>query len=113
MKPYQTNSRKISFMLADVDGALVTNDKLVTARTRAAVADLRAAQIAEHLCGDLDLRQRLGVVRDLVTVDVQHRCELDVAVFVGRDAVEDDDGADLHLLLAAAGAHDCVNHGIS
>jgi Cof subfamily protein (haloacid dehalogenase superfamily) len=45
MKPYPTNSRKISFMLADVDGALVTNEKLVTPRARAAVADLRAAHL--------------------------------------------------------------------
>jgi Cof subfamily protein (haloacid dehalogenase superfamily) len=44
MKPYPKPS-KISLMLADVDGALVTNDKLVTPRARAAVADLRAAHI--------------------------------------------------------------------
>ena len=44
MKPY-FNSTKISLMLADVDGALVTHDKVVTPRARAAVADLRAAHI--------------------------------------------------------------------
>jgi Cof subfamily protein (haloacid dehalogenase superfamily) len=44
MKPY-LNSTKISLMLSDVDGALVTNDKLVTPRARAAVAELRAAHI--------------------------------------------------------------------
>jgi Cof subfamily protein (haloacid dehalogenase superfamily) len=44
MKSYQ-NSTKISFMLADVDGALVTNDKVVTPKARAAVADLRAAHL--------------------------------------------------------------------
>ena len=44
MKPYSSRS-KISLMLADVDGALVTNDKLVTARARAAVAALRAERI--------------------------------------------------------------------
>jgi Cof subfamily protein (haloacid dehalogenase superfamily) len=44
MKPYLT-STKISFMLADVDGALVTNDKVVTPKARAAVAALRAAHI--------------------------------------------------------------------
>ena len=44
MKPY-LNSTKISLMLADVDGALVTHDKVVTPRARAAVADLRAAHI--------------------------------------------------------------------
>jgi Cof subfamily protein (haloacid dehalogenase superfamily) len=44
MKPY-LNSTKISLMLADVDGALVTHDKVVTPRAWAAVADLRAAHI--------------------------------------------------------------------
>ncbi len=44
MKPY-FNSTKISLMLANVDGALVTHDKVVTPRPRAAVADLRAAHI--------------------------------------------------------------------
>jgi hydroxymethylpyrimidine pyrophosphatase-like HAD family hydrolase len=45
MKPYLKPAR-ISLMLADVDGALMTNDKIVTARARAAVAALRAAKIA-------------------------------------------------------------------
>jgi Cof subfamily protein (haloacid dehalogenase superfamily) len=44
MKSYLPTT-KISFMLADVDGALVTNDKIVTPRARAAVAALRAAHI--------------------------------------------------------------------
>jgi Cof subfamily protein (haloacid dehalogenase superfamily) len=44
MKPYH-NSTKISLMLSDVDGALVTRDKVVTPRARAAVAELRAAHI--------------------------------------------------------------------
>ena len=44
MKPNR-GSAKISLMLADVDGALVTQDKLVTPRARAAVAALRAAKI--------------------------------------------------------------------
>jgi Cof subfamily protein (haloacid dehalogenase superfamily) len=39
------NSTGISLMLSDVDGALVTDDKLVTPRARAAVAELRAAHI--------------------------------------------------------------------
>ena len=72
--------------------------------------DLRAAQVAEDLGGDLDLRERLGVVRDLVAVDEQHGGQLDVAVLVGLDAVEDDDGADLDLFLPTTGAHNCVNH---
>lgn len=37
--------RKISLVLADVDGTLVTEDKVLTDRARAAVADLRAAGI--------------------------------------------------------------------
>jgi hydroxymethylpyrimidine pyrophosphatase-like HAD family hydrolase len=44
MKPY-LNSSKISLMLADVDRALVTHDKVITPRARAAVAELRAAHI--------------------------------------------------------------------
>ena len=44
MKPY-LNSPKISLMLSDVDGTLVTDDKVVTPRARAAVAELRAAHI--------------------------------------------------------------------
>ena len=44
MKPY-LNPTKISLMLSDVDGTLVTDDKVVTPRARAAVAELRAAHI--------------------------------------------------------------------
>jgi Cof subfamily protein (haloacid dehalogenase superfamily) len=44
MKPCH-NSTKISLMLSDVDGTLVTRDKVVTPRARAAVAELRAAHI--------------------------------------------------------------------
>jgi Cof subfamily protein (haloacid dehalogenase superfamily) len=44
MKPHP-NSPEISLMLADVDGTLVTHDKVVTPRARAAVAELRAAHI--------------------------------------------------------------------
>jgi Cof subfamily protein (haloacid dehalogenase superfamily) len=44
MKPY-LNSPKLSLMLSDVDGTLVTDDKVVTPRARAAVAELRAAHI--------------------------------------------------------------------
>ena len=38
-------ARKISLVLADVDGTLVTEDKVLTRRARAAVAGLRAAGI--------------------------------------------------------------------
>jgi Cof subfamily protein (haloacid dehalogenase superfamily) len=44
MKPY-LNSPKISLMLSDVDGTLVTDDKVVTPRARAAIAEFRAAHI--------------------------------------------------------------------
>src|SRR5690554_2613933 len=72
--------------------------------------DLRAAQVAQHLGGDLDLRERLGLVSDLVAVNVKHGSQLDVAVLVCCDAVEYDDGADLYLFLPTTGAHNCVNH---
>jgi Cof subfamily protein (haloacid dehalogenase superfamily) len=45
MKPYP-NPTKISLVLADVDGTLVTQDKVLTPRAKAAVAALRAAGIA-------------------------------------------------------------------
>ena len=44
MKPY-LNDTKISLVLADVDGTLVTQDKIVTPGARAAVEALRAAHI--------------------------------------------------------------------
>jgi len=44
MKPY-LNSTKISLVLADVDGTLVTRGKVLTPRAKAAVADLRAAHV--------------------------------------------------------------------
>src|SRR3954462_7625476 len=75
--------------------------------------DLRAAKVSDDLGRHGHLRERLGVVRDGVTVDEQHRRELDVAIFVGLDAVENDNRADLDLLLPPTGAHDCVNHECS
>src|ERR1700745_2297129 len=45
MKP-EPNPAKISLVLADVDGTLVTHDKILTHRAEAAVAALRAAGIA-------------------------------------------------------------------
>lgn len=44
MKPY-LNSPKISLMLSDVDGTLVTDDKVVTPRARAAIAEFQTAHI--------------------------------------------------------------------
>jgi hypothetical protein len=40
------SSAKISAVISDVDGTLVTDDKVLTARAQAAVADLRAAGVA-------------------------------------------------------------------
>jgi hypothetical protein len=49
-------------------------------------------------------------VRNLVAIDEQHGGELDIAVFVSLDAVENDNSADLYLFLPTTGAHNCVNH---
>ena len=69
-----------------------------------------ATKVTKHLGCDLDLRKRLGVVRDLVAIDEQHRGELDVAILVSRDAVENNDRANLDLLLPTTGAHNYVSH---
>lgn len=42
MKPH-TDHFKVSVVLADVDGTLLTQDKILTPRAKAAVASLRAA----------------------------------------------------------------------
>src|SRR5471030_1387945 len=42
----RTPSTRICAVVSDVDGTLVTDDKVLTARTRAAVAELRANHIA-------------------------------------------------------------------
>ena len=64
MKPYLT-STKISFMLADVDGALVTNDKLVTPRARAAIAALRTARIGFTITSGRPPRGMKRLIDDL------------------------------------------------
>ncbi len=45
MKPYMSHSQ-VSLVLADVDGTLVTHDKILTPRAKAAVTNLRTAGIA-------------------------------------------------------------------
>jgi Cof subfamily protein (haloacid dehalogenase superfamily) len=45
MKPY-TGHSKVSLVLADVDGTLVTHDKILTPRAKVAVRNLRTAGIA-------------------------------------------------------------------
>src|SRR5450830_1847881 len=72
--------------------------------------DLRTAQVTNDLGSHFDLRKRRSVVRDLVAIDEQHWCQLDVAVLVGLDAIEYDNRADLNLFLPTTGAHNCVNH---
>jgi Cof subfamily protein (haloacid dehalogenase superfamily) len=46
MRPERSPSTMISAVVSDVDGTLVTDDKSLTERTRAAVAQLRAEDIA-------------------------------------------------------------------
>ncbi|CDJ99848.1 hypothetical protein MIC448_190004 [Microbacterium sp. C448] len=72
--------------------------------------DLGAAQLAENLGGDGHLSQLVGVGGDVVSVDQEHRGQLDLVAELGLLTIEDDDRADLDLLLAATGAHYCVNH---
>jgi HAD superfamily hydrolase (TIGR01484 family) len=45
MEPAMTQQKKISLVLADVDGTLVTEEKVLTARAQAAVQRLHAAGI--------------------------------------------------------------------
>src|SRR5690606_15499484 len=73
-------------------------------------ADLRAAQVGHDLCPDLDLGEASGVRRHPGGIDEQHGGQLDRAVVVTGDAVDDESGTDRDLLLPAAGAHDCVHH---
>ena len=72
--------------------------------------DFRASEVADDLCGHLYLRESRRIMRDGVAVDQQYRHELDVAVFVGLDTVENYNAADLDLFLPTTGAHNCVNH---
>jgi Cof subfamily protein (haloacid dehalogenase superfamily) len=64
MKPY-LNPTRISLMLADVDGALVTQNKVVTPRARAAVADLRATHIGFTLTSGRPPRGMKMLIDDL------------------------------------------------
>jgi hypothetical protein len=64
MKPY-LNPAKISLVLADVDGALVTRDKILTPRAKTAVADLRAAGIAFAITSGRPPRGMKMLIEDL------------------------------------------------
>ena len=57
MKPYK-NQDPIRLVLADVDGTLVTQEKVLTAKTKEAVSQLTAAGIA---FATLHRRPRLSV----------------------------------------------------
>ena len=70
--------------------------------------DLGSTLVANDLSGDLDLGQRLCVRGDLVTVDEQHRSELNSGALLRLETVDDDDVAFGHLLLAAARLHNRV-----
>ena len=72
--------------------------------------DLGTAEVFEDLSRDLDLCQGSSVRCDLVTINVEDGDELNRASLVSLDAVHRNDGADLYLFLASAGAHYCVNH---
>ncbi len=63
MKPYSPN--KVSLVLADVDGTLVTNDKLLTPRTKRAVTSLRTAGIAFAITSGRPPRGLKSVIDDL------------------------------------------------
>jgi Cof subfamily protein (haloacid dehalogenase superfamily) len=82
MKP-DPNTAKISLVLADVDGTLVTNDKVLTPRTKTAVAALRAAGIAFTMTSG---RPPLGMkmLIDALTIDIP------IAAFNGGVFVQPD-----------------------
>ena len=50
MKPYK-NQDPIRLVVADVDGTLVTQEKVLTAKTKEAVSQLTAAGIAFAIIG--------------------------------------------------------------
>src|SRR3954465_8407585 len=72
--------------------------------------DLRALAVADDLTGDGDLGQRRGVAGDGVAVDQQDRREGDGVARLTGEAVDREPVPDSHLVLAAAGLHDCVHH---
>ena len=104
-----TASSKISALVSDVDGTLVTDDKLLTPRTRAAVAKLHASRIAFGVIsarpprGLLTLRNSLAITTPLIGFNGGVLVDPDLSIItehllspkVARRAVE---------LLAAYGA---------
>jgi len=104
-----TASSKISAVISDVDGTLVTDDKLLTPRTRSAVAKLHASRIAFGVIsarpprGLLTLRNSLAITTPLIGFNGGVLVDPDLSIItehllspkVARRAVE---------LLAAYGA---------
>src|SRR5690606_769361 len=74
--------------------------------------DLRAAQVADALSRDLDLRQLVRVAGHRGAVDEKDGRKLDLLPLGSRNTVELNDRSDLDLLLPTTGAHYCVNHFI-
>jgi phosphoglycolate phosphatase-like HAD superfamily hydrolase len=64
MKPYK-NEGPIRLVLADVDGTLVTQKKLLTPKTRQAVAKLADAGIAFAITSGRPPRGMQSLIRDL------------------------------------------------
>ena len=63
MKPYSRH--EVSLVLADVDGTLVTKDKVLTPRAKAAVAALRAAGVAFAVTSGRPPRGMKTIIDDL------------------------------------------------
>src|SRR5690606_1470400 len=72
--------------------------------------ELRAAEVADDLGGDLDLGQLVGVGGHRGAVDEEHCGQLDLLALSSLNTIELNDRADLDLLLPPTGAHYCVNH---
>src|SRR4029450_11383347 len=80
MTPLSKQPPLISLVLSDVDGTLVTRDKVVTTQTRVAVSRLRAAGIAfsiassrpaqglKRLISDLDINIPVGALNGGVII---------------------------------------------
>jgi hydroxymethylpyrimidine pyrophosphatase-like HAD family hydrolase len=64
MKPYK-NQDPIRLVVADVDGTLVTQEKVLTAKTKEAVSQLRAAGIAFAITSGRPPRGMQTVIKDV------------------------------------------------
>jgi HAD superfamily hydrolase (TIGR01484 family) len=64
MKPYK-NQGPIRLVVADVDGTLVTQEKVLTAKTKEAVSQLTAAGIAFAITSGRPPRGMQTVIKDV------------------------------------------------